>query len=156
MAEAYWFDDGVLTLTESGETTEFNPIGLQDLTVTPAFEHEELFTADSTFREDVKRHTHSVEVEIGYSKFPLDLAKTWLAGGGGATATSSQDTSDVATFNIKAVSTSADGSVERTIEITDVHFPEIEPLNGSQGEYEEFSLTGTGRTVGELDDTSGV
>jgi len=97
-----------------------------------------------------------VEVEIGYSKFPLELAKAWLAGGNGATATSSQDTSDVATFNVKAVSTSADGSVERTIEITDVHFPEIESLNGSQGEYEEFSLTGTGRTVGELDDTSGA
>jgi len=46
MSEAYYFDEGVLTLTESGDTTEFNPVGLQDLTITPAFEHEELFTAD--------------------------------------------------------------------------------------------------------------
>jgi len=155
MASAYYFDQGVLTLTESGDTTEFNPVGLQDLTITPAFEHEELFTADSTFREDVKRHTHSVDVEIGYSKFSLEMAQTWLAGGG-ATATASQDTSDVAKFSVKAVSTSTDGSIERTIEITDVHFPEYEVLNGSQGEYEEYSLTGTGRTVGQLEDTSGA
>ena len=155
MASAYYFDQGVLSLTESGDTTEFNPVGLQDLTITPAFEHEELFTADSTFREDVKRHTHSVDVEIGYSKFPLEMAQSWLAGGG-ATATASQDTSDVATFSVKAVSTSTDGSIERTIEITDVHFPEYEVLNGSQGEYEEYSLTGTGRTVGQLEDTSGA
>ena len=155
MASAYYFDQGVLTLTESGDTTEFNPVGLQDLTITPAFEHEELFTADSTFREDVKRHTHSVDVEIGYSKFPLEMAQTWLSGGN-ATATASQDTSDVAKFSVKAVSTSTDGTIERTIEITDVHFPEYEVLNGSQGEYEEYSLTGTGRTVGQLEDTSGA
>lgn len=155
MAEAYWFDEGTITLQEQGQSTDFDPIGLQGLTITPAFEHEELFTADSTFRDDVKRHSHSVNVEIDYSKWTIEMAQTWLAGGGG-TATASQDNADVAKFNVTAVSTSADGSVERTIEVTDIHFAEYPSLDGSQGEYEEYSLSGTGRTIGQLEDTSSL
>jgi hypothetical protein len=156
MANAYFFDSGVLTLEETSSSTDFAPIGLQDVTVTPAFEHEELFTADSTFREDVKRHTHSVNVEISYSKLPLEFAQQWLGGSGGTTATASQDDESVALFNATLVSTSADGSVERTLEVTEIHFAEFEVLNGSQGEYEEYSLSGSGRTVGQLEDTSGA
>jgi len=153
MAEAYFFDEGALTLVEQGQTDEFQPVGLQNVTVTAAYEHENLFTADSTFREDVKRHTHTVDVEIGYSKFPIDMAQTWLAGGGG-TATASQDNNNVALFNVTLVSTSTDGTVERTLEVTNIDFPEPEFLNGSQGEYEEYTLSGTGETIGQLEDTS--
>jgi len=155
MASAYFFDEGSLTLVEQGQTEEFQPVGLQNVTVTPAYEHENLFTADSTFREDVKRHTHTVDIEIGYSKFSIEMAQTWLSGGGG-TATASQDNNNVAQFNATLVSTSTDGTVERTLEVTNIDFPEPEFLNGSQGEYEEYTLSGTGETIGQLEDTSGA
>ncbi len=153
MANAFWFDDGALTLTEEGDTTEFQPVGLRGITVTATAEHERFDTADSTLFEFVKRHTQRVDVEINYAKFPLDMAQTWLAGGGG-TATATQDNSDVAQFNMKVVATSADKTVERTLEVTDIDFPEFEFLNGSENEYEEYTLSGTGKTVGNLADTS--
>ncbi len=154
MASSYFFDEGTITLNV--DTTDVAPIGLQGLTITPSFEHQELFTADSTFREDVKRHSHEVSVEIDHSKWPLELAQAWLAGDETATATASQDTSDVALFSVTAVSTSTDGTVERTVEVTDIHFSEIIFVDGSQGEYEEYTLSGTGKTVGQLEDTSGA
>ncbi len=156
MANAFWFDDGALTLIEEGQTTEYQPVGLRGITITAKAEHEEFDTADSTLFEAVKRHTQRVSVEIDYAKFPLDMAQAWLAGGDGGSATATQDTSDVAQFNLTAVATSVDGTVERTIEVTDIHFPEFELLNGSENEYEEYTLSGTGRTVGQLEDTSGA
>jgi len=155
MANPFWFDDGVLTLVEQGQTTEFQPVGLRGITVTATAEHERFDTADSTLFEVVKRHTQRVNVEIDYAKFPIDMAQTWLAGGNG-TATATQDNSDVAQFNLEAVATSADGEIERTLEVTDIDFPEFEMLNGSENEYEEYTLSGTGKTIGQLEDTSGA
>jgi len=97
----------------------------------------------------------AVEVEIDHSKWPLDMAQRWLAGGG-ATATASQDTADTAKFTVKAVSTSADGTVERTVEVEEVHFPDYDVIDGSQGEFEEYTLSGRGRIISQLEDTSGT
>jgi len=151
---AMWSNTKVLSVTNSADTSV--PIaGIREVTITPAYEHTELYTFDSTFREDVKRYEHNVNVEITYANFSLELAQEWL-GGDGSTATASQDDSDPMKFNLDNVTPSSDGTFERTTEVTDVVFPEIPLDSATYGEYEEYSLTGSGRTVGNLADTSGA
>jgi hypothetical protein len=103
----------------------------------------------------VKRYEHDVNVEITYAKFSVKFAQEWL-GGEGATATASQDDNDPMLFNIENVQPSEDGGFERTTSVTDVVFPEFPLDQVSYGEFEEYSLTGTGRTIGNLEDTSGA
>jgi len=152
--DAIWSGSATLTVTTEGGNDV--PIaGLQDLEIIPGYEHEELFTLDSTFRDNVKRYEHNVSVDITYAKFDLTAAQEWL-GGEGATATSSQDSNDPELFTIEDVSQSADGTYERTTVVEKVHFPEFPILSKSYGEFEEWDLSGTGRTVGNLEDTSAV
>jgi len=150
----YWSNARALSVQNSADTTV--PIaGIQDVSIVPAYEHEELYTMDSSFRETVKRYEHNVNVEITYSKFSVEAAQEWL-GGEGATATASQDDSDPALFSIEDVTPSADGSVERTAVVENVVFPEFPVVEGSYGEYEEWDLSGSGRQLSDLSDTSGV
>jgi len=152
--EAMWSNAKVLSVTNESDTDV--PIaGIREVTITPAYEHTELYTIDSTFREDVKRYEHNVNVEITYANFSLDLAQEWL-GGDGSTATASQDTADPTLFQIEDVHTSADGGFERTVAVDDVVFPEFPAVDASYGEFEEYGLTGSGRKIGNLADTSGV
>ena len=153
MAEdAIWSGAGVLTVNNSSGTA-VNIAGIQDVTITPAYEHEELYTLDSTFRETVKRYEHNVNVEITYAKFDASAVQEWL-GGEGSTATASQDTNDPALFNIEDVATSADGTYERTVVADKVVFPEFPIKSASYGEYEEWDLTGSGREISQIEDTS--
>jgi hypothetical protein len=148
-----WSNARVLSVQNSADTSV--PIaGIREVTITPADEIQELYTMDSNFRENVKRYEHNVNVEITYAKFSLDLVQEWL-GGEGSTATASQDSSDPTLFAIEDVSQSADGSFERTTAVTDVVIPEFPVIDGSYGEFEEYGITGTGRTV-EVTDTSGA
>jgi len=155
MAEdAIWSGSGVLTVENS--TGSAVPIaGIQDAVITPAYEHEELYTLDSVLRETVKRYEHNVNVEITYAKFDPAAAQEWL-GGEGSTATASQDTNDPALFNIEDVATSADGEYERTVVADKVAIPEFPILSKSYGEYEEWDLTGSGREISQIEDTSGA
>jgi len=151
--EAMWSNARVLSVQNSADTSV--PIaGIREVTITPADEIQELYTMDSNFRENVKRYEHNVNVEITYAKFSLDLVQEWL-GGEGSTATASQDSSDPTLFAIEDVSQSADGGFERTTAVTDVVIPEFPVIDGSYGEFEEYGITGTGRTV-EVTDTSGA
>jgi hypothetical protein len=75
--EAMWSNAKVLSITNAA-STDIPIAGIRDVTITPAYEHTELYTIDSTFREDVKRYEHNVNVEITYANFSLDLAKEWL------------------------------------------------------------------------------
>jgi len=59
-------------------------------------------------------------------------------------------------FNLVNVTPSADGGFERTTEVADVVFPELPLDSVSYGEFEEYSLTGSGRQVSNLADTSGA
>jgi hypothetical protein len=153
-ADAIWSGSATLTVKTDGGTSI--PIaGLQELEIIPGYEHEELFTLDSTFRENVKRYEHNVSVDITYAKFDVTAAQEWL-GGEGATATASQDTNDPELFRIEDVSESADGEYVRDTVVKKVHFPEFPILSKSYGEFEEWDLSGTGRTVGNLEDTSGT
>jgi hypothetical protein len=155
MAEdAIWSGAGVLTV-ENSSGTAVNIAGIQDATITPAYEHEELYTLDSTLRETVKRYEHNVNVEITYAKFDPTAVQEWL-GGEGSTATASQDTNDPALFNIEDVATSADGEYERTVVADKVVFPEFPIKSASYGEYEEWDLTGSGREISQIEDTSGA
>jgi len=150
-SDAIWSGAGVLTVeNSSGDTV--NIAGIQDATITPAYEHEELYTLDSTFRETVKRYEHNVNVEITYAKFDPSAVQEWL-GGEGSTATASQDTNDPALFNIEDVATSADGTYERTVVADKVVFPEFPIKSASYGEYEEWDLTGSGREISQIEDT---
>ena len=141
------------TLSVQNSADENVPIaGIREVTITPAYEHTELYTMDSSFRESVKRYEHNVNVEITYVKFSLELAQEWL-GGEGATATGSQDDSDPTLFAIEDV-TPADDGFERTTAVAVVVFPEFPMVDGSYGEFEEWSLSGSGREITQLEDTS--
>jgi len=161
-SDAYWgnstFNAGTFTISnDSG--TEVVVGGFRGATITPAYEHEALYTADSTFRDTVKRYEHNVNVDITYAYFAFELAQEWL-GGDGATATASQDDADPAKFKIEAVSPSAgaDGATEgeRTVVAEKVVFPEMPVVDATQDEYEEYELSGTGRQVSQVEDTSGA
>lgn len=152
--EAMFSNAKVLSVTNSAATSV--PLaGIREVTITPAYEHTELYTIDSTFREDVKRYEHDVNVEITYANFSLDLAQEWL-GGEGQTATASQDSSDPTLFQIEDVHTSSDGGFERTVAVDDVVFPEFPVIDASYGEFEEYGLTGSGKQISDLSDTSGA
>jgi len=153
--EAVWSNSGALTWEDPADDSEILFAGVREVTITPAYEHTELYTIDSSFRDAVKRYEHNVNVEITYAKFSLEFAQEWL-GGDGATATASQDDSDPMKFNLENVTPSADGGFERTTQVTDVVIPELPLDSATYGEFEEYSLTGSGRTVGNLEDTSGA
>jgi len=152
--EAMFSNAAVITFTDPSDG-EILVGGIREYSVTPAYEHANLYTIDSAFRETVKRFEHDVNVEITYANFSVEFAQEWL-GGEGATATASQDDTDPMLFNIESVTPSEDGGFERTTEVTDVVFPEFPFDQVSYGEFEEYSLTGTGRTIGNLEDTSGA
>lgn len=151
--ESIWSNSGALTFTDPADDSEILFAGVRDVTITPVYEHADLYTIDSTFRDSVKRYEHNVNVEITYAKFSLEFAQEWL-GGPGATATASQDDSDPMLFDLENVTPSSDGGFERTTDVEDIHFPELPLDSASYGEYEEYSLTGSGRKVGSLTDTS--
>jgi len=153
--EGIWSNSGALTFTDPSDDSEILFAGVRDVTITPAYEHTELYTIDSTFRDAVKRYEHNVNVEITYAKFSVEFAQEWL-GGEGATATASQDDADPMKFNLENITPSSDGGFERTTQVTDVVFPELPLDSASYGEFEEYDLTGSGRTVGQLEDTSGA
>lgn len=151
--EAMWSNSAAITINDPAADTEILVAGIREYTVTPGYEHTQLYTLDSVNREAVKRYEHDVAVEITYAKFSMEFAQEWL-GGEGATATASQDSSDPMKFNIVNVTPSEDGGFERTTEVTDVVFSEFPLDQVSYGEFEEYSLSGSGRTVGQIEDTS--
>ncbi len=151
-----FFNDGVLTVDTQGAAAVGDDdliAGIRGITITPGYETNELYTADSAFRETVKQYEHSVAVEIDTVDFDVTMAQEWL-GGDGSTATASTDTSDPQLFKIELVSPNADGSLERTVAVEKIVFPEMPIVDGSQDEFEEYNLSGTGRSVTQLEDTS--
>ena len=153
--EAIWSNSGVLTIEDPADDSEILFAGVREVSLTAAYEHTNLYTFDSTFRDAVKRYEHDVNVEITYAKFSMEFAQEWF-GGPGATATASQDDSDPMKFNLERVSPSSDGGFERTTVVEDVVFPELPLDQANYGEFEEYSLTGSGRQISQLEDTSGA
>jgi len=154
--ESYFFNDGALTVTNEASDTTLTIAGLKGVTITPGFELNEYYTADSTLRHVVKQYEHGVAVEIDYAFFNIEAAQQWLGGEGDTTATATTDTSDPMKFGVERVDPSAKGGYERTTEVEKVVFPEFPVVDGSQDEMEEYGLSGTGRSVTNLADTSGA
>ncbi len=154
MAEPIFSNTGVLTV-ETDTGTSVPIAGIRDVEIIPGYETTELYTMDSTFRDAVKQYEHTVEVNITYANFDIAASQEWL-GGDGATATASTDTEDPTLFSVEFVSPSADGSVERTVKAEKIVFPSFPLVQSTQDEFEEFDLSGSGRTVSDLSDTSGT
>jgi len=155
-ADAVWFNSGALTVeTDSG--TAIAIAGVTDITIVPAYEIEELYTADSTLREYAKQYEHNVSVELTVQKWDVTAAQEWL-GGEGASATASQDTADPEKFTVEVVTPSADGGTtfERTAAVGEVVFSDWPMVDGSYGEYESYDLSGSGKELTNLADTSGA
>jgi len=153
--EGIWSNSGALTFTDPADDSEILFAGVRDISITPLYEHSKLYTIDSTFRETVKRYEHDVQVEITYAKFSQSFVEEWF-GGEGATATAAQDSADPMKYNLENVTPSANGGFERTTAVEKVAFPELPLDNASYGEYEEYDLTGSGRSVTQIEDTSGA
>jgi len=153
--EAIFSNGLVLTVENPADDSEIPVAGVRDYSINGGYEHSELYTLDSVNREAVKRYEHNVAVEITYAKFSMEFAQEWL-GGEGATATASQDSTDPMKFNLSSVSPSESNGFERTVEVTDVVFPEFPIVEATYGEFEEYSISGSGRTIGQLEDTSGA
>jgi len=153
--ESIWSNSLALTIEDPADDSEILAGGVREYSITPAYEHTNLYTFDSTFRDAVKRYEHDVNVELTYAKFSVEFAQEWL-GGEGATATASQDSSDPMKFNLDSVTPSSDNTFERTTVVEDVVFPEFPLDQANYGEFEEYSLTGSGRQVSQLEDTSGA
>lgn len=151
-ADAYWFDEGTITVNDGTSDTAI--AGILGLTVVPQFQSvQQLYTADSVFIESQKQAQYRVQVTLEYTKFDIDAAQEWLSGDGTA-GTTEVDTSTPQKFDIKAVSTSTDGSIERTVEVTGVTFDQFPIVDGRLNEYESYNLTGVGERVSQLEDTS--
>lgn len=155
VSEAVWSNDLVLTIEDPADDSTIVVGGIRDVQITPGYEHTDLYTIDSVNREAVKRYEHDVQVEITYAKFSFEFVQEWL-GGPGATATASQDSSDPMKFNIETVTETEDGTAERTVQVTDVVFAEFPIQSATYGEFEEYDLSGSGRTIGQVEDTSGA
>jgi len=153
-SESFWFNDGALTVTNNDGGTDFSIAGLKGITITPSFEMTQYYTADSTLWHVAKQYEHSVAVEIDYAFFNLEIAQQWLAGEGTTTATATADTSDPMKFNVEVVGDSSKGTWNRTVAADRVIFPELPVIDGSQDEMEEYGLSGTGREVSNLADTT--
>lgn len=153
--EAVWSNSGVITFEDPADDSEILVAGFREISMTASYEHSEFYTMDSTLREAAKRYEHNVAVEVTYANFSLEFVQEWL-GGPGATATGSQDDSDPMKYNIERVTPSADGTFERTTTVEDVIFPDMPLDDATYGEFEEYSISGSGRQVGQVDDTSGA
>jgi len=154
--ESYWFNDGALTVTNEADDTDLAIAGLKGVSIIPSFEMTQYYTADSTLWHVAKQYEHGVAVEIDYAFFNIDAAQQWLGGEGNTSATATTDTSDPMKFGIERVDPSSKGTYERTTEVETVVFPEFPIVDGSQDEMEEYGLSGTGRSVTNLADTSGA
>lgn len=146
-------DYGTLTMNnEAGSETVV--AGIKGVTVTPAAEDSQFYTADSNKIVDQIHYEHSVNVEIEFAFWDGDFAAEWL-GGSGSTATSWTDTTDPELFQLATYThPSRDDSNEITLTVSNITFPEIPLIDMSEGEYVTWSLSGTGEDVTNYDVTT--
>lgn len=151
--DPYWFSDfATLELEKSGGTTDY-AAGIKGATIEAEYQTlERLYTADSTQIEAQKQAEAHVPVELNYVKFDPEFAKEWL-GGSGSSATSLTDTSDPQKYKLTGDFDNADGSTQINIEVTGITFPNIPLLDGSQDEFVEWSLSGSGENIPTFDTT---
>lgn len=146
-------DFNTLQLSTSGGSEEF-VAGIQNVTITPTFEYEDLYTADSILREATRRSQASVEVDIGWSLFNVELIAANI-GEPGATSTTITNSSDVPLFELQFEIDSQGG--DRTlgpVTVEDLRFDDDPPIfDGSADEWVEWSGGMVGKNVTGVEST---
>jgi len=154
MADAFFSDDATLTLkTSSG--TDVPIAGIQDIEVVPSVSIERLYTGDSIKIDSQQQHEFEVAVDIGFSKWDLDLAKEWL-GGDGTSVTTLTDTTDPQKYKITSEFTEVNDGSTYKLEVTGITFEEMPIIAVSRGEFIQWDLSGIGEDVNTLDNTDNL
>jgi hypothetical protein len=154
MADAFFSDDATLTLkTSSG--TDVPIAGIQDIEVVPSVSIERLYTGDSIKIDSQQQHEFEVAVDIGFSKWDLDLAKEWL-GGDGTSTTTLTDTTDPQKYKITSEFTEVNDGSTYKLEVTGITFEEMPIIAVSRGEFIQWDLSGIGEDVNTLDNTDNL
>ena len=147
----YFFDEGTFIADING--TDVTVGEARSISITPSAEHNEFYGPDSIKRQDVKRHTFGVDVEVEIAEFDEDWVQYWLNGGGvgGDTkATTINDTNDVALFNLTAEQPMTDGSIgsdSLKAVVNETHFPEMPAIDGTENEYSSRTMTGSAAEI---------
>jgi len=148
----YTTGNGTLTLETDEGTPQSTPVALvQDVEITLTSSHEDLFTADSTKREDVLRHSQMVNVSIGFVGWDGEFAKQVLGGSGGTSGTSLADDSSPQRFMLTATFPSRNNANEIDVTVEGITFEEIPLFSGSSGEFTTWEIEGTGEDVTTYD-----
>jgi hypothetical protein len=148
MADAFFSDDATLDLQTSGGTSI--PIaGIQDIEVVPSVSIERLYTADSIKIESQQQHELEVAVDIGFSKWDINLIKEWLAGDS-ATSSSMTDTTDPQQFEITTNFTEINDGKEYKATVSGITFEEMPLIAVSRGEFIQWDLSGVGEDISDV------
>lgn len=145
----YFFDEGTLTLEI--DSTELVAAEARNITIEAEAEHVRFFGPDSILQQDVKRREAGVPVDIEIAEFDEQIAQYWL-GGDGTTSSSFNDSSHVAQFDLTVEQNMTDHTGETGDEslkavVTDVDFPSIPLVDGTEGEYLAHNFSGQGVDV---------
>lgn len=144
-AEKYHGDDADITISTSSGTSITVGI-IQGVTVTPVFETDELYGADSILREDIVQRDFEVEVECEFTEWDIALIKEFL-GGSGSSSTGVVDTTDPALFTVTGKMTPRDSSTTDDVTVDEVVFDELPIFSSSKDEHMDKNITGIGRTL---------
>lgn len=148
--DRYYFDEGTLTIEING--TSLTAAHVRNVTITPAADHNRFYGPDSIKRQEVKRSNFRVNVELTLGEFNEDLVQYWLQGDASTTSTTINDDNNVAEFTVTAeqnmtdhTNTSGDESLKAVV--SNVDFPEMPAIDGTENEYMDRPLTGEGDDV---------
>lgn len=144
-ANAYWFDEGVLTV-EDDSGTELGVAGLQDITVTPTATIERHYTSDSTKIDEQREHEHQVTVDIGFSKWSQQALTYWLTGDASTSDPVEWADSSVPNKFSATLEVTDAGGTTTTAEVTGITFEEFPFFDGSRGEFVQLDISGVGES----------
>lgn len=148
MASHRYFGDEMKLRIDTEDAVPVNtPVAsLQQVTITPSFNHVELYSADSVKRGDVKRNQFSVNVTIGVSAWDVVLLTEWL-GGNGAAASTPTDTTNPTRFTITGGVTPSGGGADLEATVTGVTFNEMPVMDAQTDNFVQKNLTGDGADI---------
>lgn len=143
-------DFDALTINDEAGT-EVPVAGVHNVTVTPAAEDDQFYTADSNKIVDQIHYNHAVNVEVEYAFWDGEFAKEWLGGSGNSQSTWA-DTTQPELFQLASIDFgSRDESNEISITVDNIQFPEIELIAMDEEDYMSRSLSGTGEDISNYD-----
>lgn len=143
----YFGDDMTLSIETEDDVPVTAPVAsLQQVTVTPSFNMVELYSADTTKRQDVKQNQFSVSVDIGVSSWDVVLLTEWM-GGDGAAASTPADTTDPATFTVTGAVSPSGGGTDLEAVVTGVTFGEMPVMDAQTDSFIQKNFSGDGADI---------